>query len=383
MEQLDRLDKVLVVVAALGFIINVVQIIAISNHAWLKATALADGQPFDAYLSLASVKFGNVTHESKDNKYFCSMHDEECSLRQLCARQIEMTYFENGMPKFTPAEAWCQAHSAGSLATRLLFFGLLLGLATTFFTGMYAAQSIPWVADQFDVIENMGFTDEIQKYIIGSCWAALWCFIFGSMVAYATTIPDSLGWGTTELEASFGLLRVAFVLSSLNTALAANSIFHLWSNEAMIAEWNKFMAAAPVKKALYIELTVQLALYFFMVVTEIDWSGLLIVLAFIHLGSGEKTFLYLYLCLILVSLFFDVIYALALPSFDNMTEGDAFGASLWITIFILKFVIVGTFGAHEHMNGDLKFDASAWTTFDEEGQPGVYGAAYDDNARSA
>ena len=89
------------------------------------------------------------------------------------------------------------------------------------------------------------------------------------------------------------------------------------------------------------------------------------------------------LCLILVSLFFDVIYALALPSFDNMTEGDAFGASLWITIFILKFVIVGTFGAHEHMNGDLKFDASAWTTFDEEGQPGVYGAAYDDNARSA
>ena len=41
MADLERLDKMMVVVALLGMIVNVVQVFAISNHAWLKATAMA------------------------------------------------------------------------------------------------------------------------------------------------------------------------------------------------------------------------------------------------------------------------------------------------------------------------------------------------------
>ena len=89
--------------------------------------------------------------------------------------------------------------------------------------------------------------------IILICWAALWIFIFMSMVRrrlascsppparrllltascspppqvfYATSIPDSLGWGTSQLDASFGLVRVSFVMTSANLALVANSNFH-------------------------------------------------------------------------------------------------------------------------------------------------------------
>ena len=61
MADLERLDKMMVVVALLGMIVNVVQVFAISNHAWLKATAMADGQPFTAHLSLASARFGEGT----------------------------------------------------------------------------------------------------------------------------------------------------------------------------------------------------------------------------------------------------------------------------------------------------------------------------------
>ena len=91
MDQLDRLDKVMLVVSVLGLVINVVQINAISNHAWLRATAMADGQPFHSYLSLGSVTFGNATHPAKDNRYFCSASEDECSLRTLCTRDAPKT----------------------------------------------------------------------------------------------------------------------------------------------------------------------------------------------------------------------------------------------------------------------------------------------------
>ena len=45
---LDRLDKVMVLVAFLGIVVNCVQLIAISNHAWVQGTALKDGQPLTA-----------------------------------------------------------------------------------------------------------------------------------------------------------------------------------------------------------------------------------------------------------------------------------------------------------------------------------------------
>jgi hypothetical protein len=38
-------------------------------------------------------------------------------------------------------------------------------------------------------------------------------------------IPDSLGWGLVELDASFGLLRFAFIIVSIFGAILASELF--------------------------------------------------------------------------------------------------------------------------------------------------------------
>lgn len=376
MDQLDKLDKMMLVVSVLGLVINVVQIYAISNHSWLEATALADGQPFNAYLSLGSATFGTPDDPSRDNKYFCSSYEAECSLRTLCSKDTPEANFPNGSPRFTPQEAWCQVLSAGSLATRFLFFGLLLGLGATGFTGMYSAQAIPWVAQQFDQIEEMGFIDEYQKYIIGGGWAALWVFLFASMITYSATIPDSLGWGTVQLESSFGLLRSCFVLASVQCALVANTIFHFWENEVALDAWKAFMATPwlSFKKALYIELTLQLVAYFFYVVVELDWASMLVVLAWVYLSGGDRSFMIMYATFIVVSILFDVIKIAELPAFNQMTSGEAFGAWTWLIIFTFKPIIVGTMIAYDILERNQPDeggeDAHKWTQFNEQGLPG-------------
>jgi len=382
MADLDRLDKMMVVVALLGLIVNVVQVFAISNHAWLKATAMANGQPFTAHLSLASARFGEGTAVGTDNAYFCNSRSGGCSLSELCQADIPGGLFPNGSPKFTPNSAWCSASDAGSTATKLLFSGLLLGLGATGITGMYAAQSIPWVADQFDKVEALGFTDDIQKYIIFGGWLSLWIFIFCSMVSYATLIPDSLGWGTVSLEASFGLLRVCFVLSSLNTALVANSVFHLWSDDALTNFWQTFMAEswAKPKKYLYILLALQLTLYFMMMVTEVDWAVLLVVIMWIYLGSGQRSFMIMYVTIIIISILFDTIKLLSLPALDAMTPGESWGAMIWMAIFVLKFLVVGTIAANEYLNGSASADeAHAATNYGGKAKPSAFQRQYDDD----
>ena len=73
-------------------------------------------------------------------------------------------------------------------------------------------------------------------------------------------IPDTLGWGTVSIEASFGLLRLCFVLASVQCALVVNSsLFSLWSSKSMLKVWEDFMAIPLVsaRKALYVLLAVQ------------------------------------------------------------------------------------------------------------------------------
>ena len=348
-EQLDRLDKFMLVVAALGMVTNVVQVYAISNHAWLRATALSNGQPFNSYLSLGSAMFGTPTDPNRDNRFFCGEAEDECSLRTLCAKSTPPVMFDNGLPKDTPQQAWCDVLAAGSLATRFLFFGLLIGLGATAFTTLYSAQSIPWVADQFDKIEELGFEDIHQKYIIFLGWGALWVFIFASMMTYALAVPDSLGWGTVELAESFGLLRLCFVLASVQCALVANSVFDGPFDEAVQELWEAFNKTKWLswKKALYIELTVQLAAYLMLAVREMDWASMLVVFAWIYLYSGERFMMMIYCTFIIISILFDVLELAEMPSFTGMTDGEFFGSVTWLVIFVFKPIIVGTMVAYD------------------------------------
>merc|ERR1719313_2595058 len=110
---------------------------------------------------------------------------------------------------------------------------------------------------------------------------------------------------------------------------------------------------------------------------------MLCVLAWIYLGGGARSFMVMYLVLIIVSILFDIIYAAELPSFANMTPGEAFGAYVWCAIFAFKPLIVLTMVLYDRLEisgavaGSTATDGHAWTRFNDAGQPG--GEYYDDD----
>ena len=93
---------------------------------------------------------------------------------------------------------------------------------------------------------------------------------------------------------------MCFVLSSLNVAVVANSVFHLWGDDVLPKVWKTFMDVpwTTPKKYLYILLALQLMLYFMMVVNDVDWAMLLVVIMWIYLGSGQRSFMIMYLTII-------------------------------------------------------------------------------------
>ena len=192
---------------------------------------------------------------------------------------------------------------------------------------------------------------------------------------YALMVPDTLGWGLVELDASFGMLRFNFVIISLFGALLVSNLFTLWDPHNVIEAWMEFSEAElfSFKKALYLELMLQLGLYLFMVIATVDWSGLLIVLAAFYLDAKNRNFMLMYLVLVTISILFDIIHAASLPSFDNMTAGDSFGASLWIVIFLLKPLIIATIYAYEKYERPYEEGATGngntYSTFKEAGGP--------------
>ena len=80
---------------------------------------------------------------------------------------------------------------------------------------------------------------------------------------------------------------------SIFGAILASNLFMLWTSENVIEAWMEFTEAKPcsAKKALYLELMLQLALYLFMSISFVDWSGLLIVLAGYYLDAKRWNFL--------------------------------------------------------------------------------------------
>lgn len=75
--------------------------------------------------------------------------------------------------------------------------------------------------------------------------------------------------------------------------------------------------------------------------------------------------------LVAISVPFDIVHACSLPSFDSMSPGESFGETLWVCIFLLKLLIVGTIYAYEKYEKDA--EGASWSRFDVEG-----GAARDD-----
>ena len=77
-----------------------------------------------------------------------------------------------------------------------------------------------------------------------------------------------------------------------------------------------------------------------------------------------------YLVLLMISLLFDLVRAASLPSFEQMTPGESFGATLWLLIFLLKPLILATIYAYEKYEKPYEDGGgAAYASFREAGGP--------------
>jgi uncharacterized Tic20 family protein len=143
------------------------------------------------------------------------------------------------------------------------------------------------------------------------------------------------------------------------------TLFSLWKSENVAEAWMEFQSTKLLsfKKGLYLALMLQLVLYLLMIIDTVDWSALLIVLAGFYLDAKNRNFMLMYLVLVAVSILFDIVKLAGMPSFENMTPGQSFGATLWMCIFSLKFVIVGFIFAYE--TREKEAEVGAFSRFDE------------------
>jgi len=365
---IEKLNRVPMVASFVGLFVNILLLAAMSNFAWLEGTAIMNGQPYAVHLSLGAAIFGPTNDPSRDNSVFCE-GGLPCSLKALCSSSPSEEVFSNGMPKTTDPIDWCSAASAGSVVQKLLGFGFIPALAATIVTFLYAGKEVSAINTMLLKMEGMRIS---IKHIIAGLWAALWLFMFMAMTVYSAMVPDTLGWGTVHVEASFGLLRFSFFLISILGGVLVSHLFELWDTANVTEAFMEFADTELLswKKALYLELMMQMALYLFLTIYMVDWSLLLVGIVGYYLDAKKQNFKLSYLVFISISIVLDISRLAALPTFEVMTPGERFGNTIWTIILFLKPVIVGTIYFYEKEGGEEERQQYASM---EEGRPGYGG----------
>ena len=96
-------------------------------------------------------------------------------------------------------------------------------------------------------------------------------------------MPDNLGYfgDAIQLEGSYGMMRFSFLLVSIFGSMLVAQLFELWTTENVVEAWTEFLDTPWIsaKKALYLELMLQMFLYFFLSIYSVDWAMLLVIFA--------------------------------------------------------------------------------------------------------
>merc|ERR1719424_398647 len=177
----------------------------------------------------------------------------------------------------------------------------------------------------------------ITDYLAIAAWSSKWLLLL---------IYIFFAWLITQLSllpSPAVAVIFAFFLVSIFSALLVASFFDLWHTDNVVEAWAEFTQTdlLTAKKALYLLLMFQMALYLLYTIVEVDWSMLLVVIAGYYLDAKKRNFMLMYLVIVSVTVLLDVIKIAAMPNLNSMTPGMAFGAVLYFLIFLLKFAIIG------------------------------------------
>ena len=348
-------------------------------------TALYEGVPINAHLSLTHVVFG------AGSLRFCGA--AQCPLRYMCGsydatlpqgqwRQppspppprsppAELNAPTTARPSahlaFTPRETWCEADRAGRRTLALLWFGAVVGLAASGLTLLYAARRTDAFGRRLARLEAAGLSGAHQRSLLALCWGLYWASLFGALAWYAAASPRSLGWGGCALQAPFGMLRLCLLLAS---GCLAGALLPLLSHddEAIAQAWAEAtLSAEPPRSAngaLHRLMELQVGLYLLHSVAAVDLSLLLLVFAYRYLdapqGPGRYSLLLLYLAPLGMSLLVDLLHLAATPELRAMSTAQAVGVAVHLAIVALKLAIGAALRrvqAHEGEVGSHRFDA--------------------------
>mmetsp|Transcript_8570 Transcript_8570/g.29261 ORF Transcript_8570/g.29261 Transcript_8570/m.29261 type:complete len:366 (-) Transcript_8570:153-1250(-) len=302
-------------------------LVALGSREWIQGTAKEAGDVKYAFVGLGSVRIGS----------------DAVGLHKLCPHPANMTVPD----KFatTPPAIWCMCREAGTWAAWLLWLSFIpLSIAGV----LSAAEGLASVSTQAREVKlavtSMGFDQRSQGFLLVGCWAATWALLFLGLLTYAAMVPDTLGWGTVDFEASFGLVRLSFLLVTMCTAVIAAKALKLWHEENFMEALGDFLDARGVRQSLYLLLFGQLALFLLISVNDLYWQGLIPLFGLYYLDTEKTNFLVLYLTVLVMTLLFDMIHFLGLPRFGIMEGKKAFAESIYIVIFMSKFACIVLFG---------------------------------------
>ena len=372
-EDLTKIHRVPMIVALAGIIINLLLLFSRYQNAWVKGYAKVDGKTYEAFVSLLSVELGETgefTYKLREAGSGCGW-ETTCSLSTLCDWRPPVGE-EVESDAFTPREAWCQLKEAGALAQTLLWFGFIPGLGTCLLTLLFAAREVTKVQTSLAKVESRGVSSSIQKFSVVGAWGLLWLFLFASMAAYAVALPDTLGLGLIQLESSFGVVRLSFMLVSIFGSILTASVFEIWNTENVVEAWTEFEETPlfSAKKALYLLLMFQLCCYLAMFVDDVQWEMLMPIICGYYVDAKVKNFMILYVVLSVASILFDFVKLCFMPTdWETYTPGESFTHGLFMTVLTCKIMILGSIYFYEK---DPSSQENAWKNFPPE-QMGVGG----------
>lgn len=301
-----------------------------------------NGGAHDVMISLYHVYF------AENDKYY--------QLNKLCLGDPEYAHIVNINHK---DHNWCWVETAGTATDILLWMTMIPTVAATLFAIMlFLKVKIPAVQQQFSRLKDIGITESVQNMLLIFVWVFDWIMLFSSLLVYAGCLPDTIGMGPLTFEASFGYIRLSFVLVSISTALLAADLLELWDETEVknaLAEFEK--KDGPVKIT-YFLVMLQLFLYVLISLERMEWQCLVCLFAIFYLEMGRKNFALMFLGTTLTTMIFDSIFLSKMPLFDNMSGGHQFTEFLFICTFCLKpilmvlIVVVWKSGLVENKNAD-------------------------------
>ncbi|KAJ1637688.1 hypothetical protein T492DRAFT_950228 [Pavlovales sp. CCMP2436] len=322
------LDFVPLACAGTGLLCILFVTISLGTHEWVQGTVLQNGQPVEAFVGLGSVTMGGV----------------KSSFSKLCPKGTKHAI----PPHFTttPAAVWCKCEAAGTVGAWLLWLAYLPLWAAVVFTAIEGLAGVAPQAKGFKAqLVGMGLSQRVQNLGLIGCWAFSWLCLFLGLLAYAGSAPDTLGWGTVNFEASFGLARLSFLIVTICTAVLTAKLLRLWQEEQFGEALGDFLESRGVRRGLYLLLFAQLVLFLLVSIANLEWQALIPLFALYYLDTDKANFLVLYVTLSAMTLLFDMMRLTGEPRWAYMDGKDAFAEAVYVVIFFIKLAVLGLLGA--------------------------------------